>query len=49
LTGRLLLEWGDSNPTFSWLLRVSEGLDIELGELVERFEQMQMQRSDPGD
>ena len=42
------LERGDSNPTFSWLLRVSKGLDIDLGQLVERFEQ-QMQRSGAGD
>lgn len=35
------LERGDANPTFSFLLRVVDGLGIELAELVARFEQMQ--------
>jgi transcriptional regulator with XRE-family HTH domain len=41
------LERGDSNPTFSSLLRVAEGLGIELDELIERFEQVR--RSNRGD
>jgi transcriptional regulator with XRE-family HTH domain len=38
------LERGDSNPTFTSLLRLANGLDIELSELIERF--AQIQRSD---
>jgi transcriptional regulator with XRE-family HTH domain len=41
------LERGRSNPTFSSLLRVAQGLDIDLSELAERFEQIR--RSDSGD
>jgi transcriptional regulator with XRE-family HTH domain len=41
------LERGLSNPTFSSLLRLARGLDIELSELVERFEHIR--RSSPDD
>jgi transcriptional regulator with XRE-family HTH domain len=34
------LERGVSNPTFSYLLRVARGLDVDLSEVVERFERI---------
>ena len=34
------LERGLTNPTFSWQLRLARGLDIELSDLVERFERI---------
>jgi transcriptional regulator with XRE-family HTH domain len=34
------LERGVSNPTFSSLLRLADGLGVTLGELVGRFEQI---------
>lgn len=41
------LERGRTNPTFSWLLRLARGLDIELSDLIERFERIR--RNDSGD
>jgi XRE family transcriptional regulator, regulator of sulfur utilization len=41
------LERGVANPTFSSLLRVARGLDVELSEIVERFQRIR--RSSPGD
>jgi transcriptional regulator with XRE-family HTH domain len=32
------LERGRANPTFSWLLRLARGLEIDLSDLFERFE-----------
>ncbi len=40
------LERGASNPTFSSLLRVARGLDVELSEIIKRFECIR--RSGPG-
>lgn len=34
------LERGDSNPSFSWPMRIVEGLDVDLAELIERFERI---------
>jgi transcriptional regulator with XRE-family HTH domain len=34
------LERGVSNPTFSSLLRVASGLEVELVELIERFDRI---------
>ncbi|HMJ72606.1 MAG TPA: helix-turn-helix transcriptional regulator [Solirubrobacterales bacterium] len=39
------LERGLSNPTFSSLLRVARGLDVELSEVVERFERIRRSSS----
>ena len=39
------LERGVSNPTFSSLLRVARGLDIELSVLIERFERIRRSSS----
>ena len=39
------LERGLTNPTFSWLRRLARGLDIELSDLVERFERIQSENS----
>jgi len=34
------IERGTANPTFSSLLRLAQGLEIDLSELVERFERI---------
>lgn len=34
-----------TNPTFSWLLRLARELDIELSDLVERFERIRREGS----
>jgi transcriptional regulator with XRE-family HTH domain len=34
------LERGASNPTFSSLLRLARGLDIQLSEVIQRFERI---------
>jgi len=41
------VERGASNPTFSSLLRLARGLEIDLSELIARFERIR--RDDPGD
>lgn len=41
------VERGTSNPTFTSLLRLARGLEIDLSELVTRFERLR--RSDSGD
>jgi transcriptional regulator with XRE-family HTH domain len=41
------VERGTSNPTFSSLLRLARGLEIDLSELVARFERIR--HSDAGD
>jgi len=40
------LERGASNPTFSSLLRIAHGLDVELSEVIERFERVRRSGSD---
>lgn len=39
------LERGRANPTFTWLRRLARGLDIELSDLVERFERIRREGS----
>lgn len=40
------IERGRANPTFSSLLRVARGFEIDLSELVERFERNRRSNSD---